>query len=446
MSNNTSDDYAEFVEVSNKVEKDETSMEGPRRVGLLIFFLVFGVFGIWASIAPLDGAAVASGVVTVKSYKKTVQHLEGGIVSEILAQSGDRVVAGQALLVMDDTQSQAQLEMANSQLVALSAIESRLIAERDNLEDINFPEFLTESNNNEQSEIETQIQIFNAGRSSREGQVDVLEQRIEQLQSRVVGLEALKLSKEEQATFYAEELADVRELLSQGFSDKLRLRELERNASRLRGEAAEHSANIASTEVEIGEARLQIIQLDREFLNAVVTNLGETQTNLRDARERVTALGDVVSRTVVKAPVAGIVNGMQIHTVGGVIGPGTPIAEIVPQSEELIIEASVQPIDIDRVAEGQEATIRFSSFASSVPTIFGNVLSISADSQTDQNTGASFYLARIEVTPEGIADLGDLVLLPGMPAEVFISTGARTFVQYVFKPFSNALARSFTED
>lgn len=430
----------------DQTEFDETSMDFPRRVGLSIFFLVFGVFGIWASVAPIDGAAVASGVVTVKSYKKTVQHLEGGIVSEILARSGDRVEAGQPLLVMDDTQPLAQLEIANSQLIALTAIESRLLAERENLDVISFPPFLTEDASNSSREMEAQNQIFNASRASREGQVEVLEQRIQQLQTRVVGLKALQASKEEQAAFYAEELVDVRELLSQGFSDKLRLRELERNASRLRGEAAEHTANIASTEVEIGEARLQIIQLGREFLNDVVTGLGETQTSLRDAQERATALQDVVSRTVVRAPVAGIVNGMQVHTVGGVIGPGTPIAEIVPQSEELIIEANVLPIDIDRVAEGQEATIRFSSFASSVPTIFGKVISISADSAIDEISGTSFYQARIEVTPEGMEDLGNLELLPGMPAEVFIATGSRTFVQYVFKPFSNALARSFTED
>ena len=427
-------------------DSPETSMEMPKRVGMLIFFLVFGVFGVWASVAPLDGAAVAPGVVTVKSYKKIVQHLEGGIVSEILARSGDLVSEGQALLVMNDTQSLAQLEIANSQLVALTAIESRLLAERDDLDRVSFPEFLTRSNVNAQSEIESQIQIFNARKASREGQVEVLEQRIEQLQTRAVGLTALKTSKEEQAGFYEEELVDVRELLSQGFADKLRLRDLERNASRLRGEAAELTANIASTAVEIGEARLQIIQLGREFLNEVVSNLGETQTALKDARERVTALQDIVSRTVVRAPVAGIVNGMQVHTVGGVIGPGTAIAEIVPQSDELIIEASVSPTDIDRVAEGQEATIRFSAFSSATPTIFGRVLSLSADSQTDPNTNASYYLARIEVSPEGMADLGNLVLLPGMPAEVFIASGSRTLVQYLFKPFSNALARSFTED
>ncbi len=444
--NNYSSDGTELAESMIETDAFETSMDTPRRVGMFILIMVFGVFGVWASVAPLDGFAVASGVVTVKSYKKTVQHLEGGIVSEILARSGDVVTEGQPLLVMDNTQSLAQLEIANFQFVALSAIESRLVAERDNLDQVSFPAILSRSDLNAQSEMDAQVQIFNARKSAREGQVEVLEQRIEQLHSRVVGLEALKTSKEEQAGFYTEELIDVRELLSQGFSDKLRLRELERNASRLRGEAAELTANIASTEVEIGEARLQIIQLDKEFLNEVVTGLSETQTSLKDSSERVNALQDIVSRTVVRAPVAGVVNGMQVHTVGGVISAGTPIAEIVPQSEELIIEANVLPIDIDRVAEGQQAMIRFSSFASSVPTIIGNVLSISADSHTNPTTGASYYLARIEVTPEGIADLGNLVLLPGMPAEVFIASGSRTLMQYLFKPFSNALARSFTED
>jgi epimerase transport system membrane fusion protein len=162
--------------------------------------------------------------------------------------------------------------------------------------------------------------------------------------------------------------------------------------------------------------------------------------------ERVTALEDVVSRTVVRAPADGVVNGMQFHTIGGVVGPGNSIAEIVPQSEELIIEANISPLDIDRIFEGQEASIRFSSFSSAVPTIFGTLLSFSADAFTDQNTGMSYYEARIEVSPEGMKELGDLELLPGMPAEVFINTGSRTLLQYLFKPFSNAMARSLNED
>ena len=422
----------------------ETSMEMPRRVGLTVFILVFVVFGGWAAIAPLDGAAYAPGQVTVKTYKKTVQHLEGGLVGSILAQNGDVVKAGEALLEMDDTQPLAQLEIANSQLVALQAREARLLAERDELTSVAFPASLSGANATE--EVASQTSIFGARKASREGSIEVLQQRIGQLESKLVGLAALKDSKIALAASFADELEDTRSLLDEGFSDKARLRSVERNLASYQGEAADLSATIASTEVQIGETRLQILQLNREFQNEVVSELGEVQTRLKDSQERSTALQDIVSRTTVRAPVAGVINGMQVHTEGGVIGPGTIIAEIVPLTEELILEVQVSPLDIDRVYDGQEAMIRFSSFGNRTPTIFGSLLSLSADAIQDPNTGMTYYLARIEVSPEGMADLGDLELLPGMPAEVFIATGSRTLMQYLFKPFSNAMARSFIED
>ncbi|MBT8147764.1 MAG: HlyD family type I secretion periplasmic adaptor subunit, partial [Gammaproteobacteria bacterium] len=178
-----------------------------------------------------------------------------------------------------------------------------------------------------------------------------------------------------------------------------------------------------------------------------VSELSQVQTGLKDVRERIIALRDVVRRTVIRAPEEGIVNGMQVHTVGGVVSPGTPIVEIVPQGGELIIEANISPTDIDNVTAGQEATIRFSAFGrSAVPTIYGNVLNVSADRFEDANTGAPYYLARIQVTPEGMEDLGDLALVPGMPAEIFINIGSRTFLQYLLKPLTNAMARSFREE
>lgn len=421
-------------------------MESPKRIGLLIFFLVFGVFGVWAAVAPIDGAANAPGTVIVRSNRQVVQHLEGGIVQQILVRSGDLVAAGEPLLVLDNTQSLAQLQMANAQFVALRALEARLIAERDGLTEVKFPLELSALESNAMVEMASQEQIFRTRKSQLAGSIDVLEQRIEQLQSQLQGMRATRESKEELAASYAQELEDVRALLEEGFSDKNRLRELERNASTLRGEAAELTANISSTEMQIGETRLQIIQQEREFQNEVANRLSEVQTDIRDISERRNALSDVVSRTVVKAPVAGVVNGLQVHTEGGVIGPGSRIADIVPQSDELIVEARVSPIDIDRVMVGQDATIRFSAFSNSVPSIFGTVINVSADAFTDENTGASYYTARVEVTPEGRANLGDLALVPGMPAEVFIATGSRTFLQYLMKPISNALARSFRED
>jgi epimerase transport system membrane fusion protein len=424
----------------------DTNMEMPKRVGLIIGFLVFGVFGVWASTAPLNGFAHAPGTVNVRSYSQVVQHLEGGIISDIKVQNGDMVEAGQPLLEIDNTQPLAQLDMASAQSVALRARESRLIAERDELSAVIFPASLDLSDGKVVREIEAQNSIFASQKASLEGNIEVLEQRIGQLQSKMLGLAALKSAKEELGTSFSEELDDVRELLSQGFSDKNRLRELERNVASLKGDASELAANVSATEIEIGETRLQIILTEREFRNDVVNQLGETQTNLNDVTERINALQDIVSRTVVRAPAAGIVTGMQFHTVRGVVQPGRPIANIVPQSEDLIVDAQVSINDIDRVFIGMDATIRFSAFGSSVPTIFGRVINLSADRIVDEQSGMPYYQARIEVTDEGKADLGSLVLLPGMPAEAFINTGSRTFLQYLFKPFSDGLARSFIED
>jgi epimerase transport system membrane fusion protein len=423
-----------------------TSMESAKRVGLTLFALVFGFFGLWAGFAPLDGAAFAPGTVTVKSYNKAVQHLEGGIVSDILVQNGELVESGQPLLTLDATQPRASLEMANSEFIALKTIEARLIAERDGLDAVGYPSNLSRADDRVREEIAAQNEIFTARKTANEGRTDILGQRVEALQNQVVGMEALREAKQILAQSYLDELSDTRTLLDKGFSEKTLLRQAERNYAAASGEAAELTANIAATEVQIGETQLQILQQDSEFQNEVVTQLGEVQTRLKDVDERITALRDVVSRTTVVAPDSGVVNGMQVHTVGGVIGSGAAIAEIVPESDELVLEASVNPIDIDRVSVGQEARIRFSTFGSRAPTIFGTVLTISADSMTNEMTGVPFYLARVEVNPEGMEDLGDLALMPGMPAEVYINTGSRTLLQYLFKPFSNAIARSFNED
>jgi epimerase transport system membrane fusion protein len=425
----------------------DTSMQVPVRTGLIIFFLVFGVFGFWAVFAPLDSAAHSSGTVTVESYKKVIQHLEGGIVDQILVRNGDVVKAGDPLLVLDNTQPLAQLEIVKAQFVSLKAREARLLAESGGSESIAFAPVLLEEGYDAQAEIASERQIFVARKAARDGEVEVLEQRQEQLASQVTGLEAVRTSKLELADSFADELVDVQALLDQGFADKQRLRELQRSYSSYRGEAADLTANISTTEMQIGETRLQILQQDKNFLNEVVNELAETRTRLKDTEERMIALQDIDRRTSITTPVDGIVNGMQVHGAGEVVGPGAIIAEVVPQTNEFIIEANVSPIDIDRVTEGQEATISFSAFSSGlVPTIYGTVIGISADRFIDQTTGAPYYLARVEVTPEGMADMGDLTLVSGMPAEVFINTGSRSFLQYVLKPFTTALSRSFIED
>jgi len=423
-----------------------TSFESPKRTGLVILMVVFGVFGLWSVLAPIDGAALAPGKVAVKSHKKTVQHLEGGIVQEIRVRSGDTVTAGQVILVMDDTQSVGQLEIIKGKLFALQARESRLLAERDGLLQVEYGRALVVEDARAQNEMASQNQIFLARKNARVGGMEVLQQRVEQLQTKVTGLTTLKSTKQELVLSYQEEVADFTDLLKEGFADKNRLRELQRNYARLKGEVAELISTVSGTEIQIGETRLQILQEDREFLTAVVDELGVVQTELYDVKERLGVLADTVLRTLVKAPVAGVVHSLQVHTKGAVISPGTAIAEVIPQSEELVVEARVSTTDVDRVKTGQLAKIRFSAFNSAVPTIEGVLLSVSADSLIDEATGVPYYSARVEVTKDGLKDLRNLTLVPGMPAEVYITTGSRTLFQYMMQPISNSMARSLIED
>ena len=425
----------------------DTQLNTQIKAGLVLFLLLFGLGGIWASTAPIDGAAIATGKVMVRSYSKTVQHLEGGIITNIFVQDGARVAEGDPILNLDNTQSLGQLELARSQLLSLSALEYRLVAEREGLPELTYPNELLSRSDQAKKEADAQTEIFKARRSSLGAGIDVLSQRINQLQSQISGMQGLQKSRALLSTSYQEELEDVEMLLGQGFSDKNRLRELQRNVAQLDGEIAELISEIAAAEIQIGESQLQIIQRERDFHNEVVTELADVQTNSNDAIERVTVLEDIVSRTIVRAPDSGLVNGLQVHTIGGVISPGMRIVDIVPETDDLIVEARVLPIDVDRVIVGQEATIRFSTFGGgAVPTVFGELISVSADSFQDQVTGAPYYLARVEVSDNSLADLGDLTLIPGMPADVFIKTGSRTLFEYLLKPFSNAMARGLRED
>ncbi len=425
----------------------ETSDRAPRRIGLLILAIVFGGFGLWAVVAPMDSAALAPGVVTVKSYRKTVQHLEGGIVSEILVTDGQLVEQGQKLLVLDDTQARAELGILRGQYYTVRAMERRLVAERDSSGVVEFPVTLNVKDARAREAVRNEEQIFEARRSDRLGEIEVLEQRIIQLESQIEGLQALVASKDEIVSSYSEEVADLSELLAEGFVNKQRLRELQRNRSRSIGEVADHRASIAQAEVQIGETRLQILQLNKRFITEVVDQLAESQARVYDLRERISAIEDRLRRTVITAPVAGIVLGLNTHTIGGVVRPGESLLDIVPELAELVVDARVSPMDIDRVSVGMEATIRFSAFKNATtPTIFGVVTKISADRLVDEQTGIPYYLARVEVSEEGREKLGSLLLVPGMPAEVLIKTGERTLFEYLVQPARNAFARSLIED
>lgn len=424
-----------------------------RRVGLFIIIAIFGGFGIWASFAPLDSAALAPGVITLENYRKTVQHLEGGIISSMRVRDGDSVVKEQVLVTLDDTQLRGHLEILLGQYYISAAREARLLAQRDSLNHVIYPQDLLQHQDDSrvQDVIRLQNQIFMVRHQSHQGEISVYRRQIDQLHAKITGLNAQKTNHDHLVNSYQEELNDFESLLKEGFAEKQKMRELQRNLSQSDGQRGTYISDIAATEFQINETHLKIYQLQKELQRDVAKELSEVQLSTFELRERIQALQDTIKRTIVRAPESGMVLGMTVHTIGSVIQPGGRILDIVSQDEKLIVEAQVSPADIDRIKIGQLSEIRFSAFKSSqTPRIEGKLVNVSADRLTDDSRPDKrpYYLARVEVTPEGLKALSrlQLKLVPGMPAEVLINTGSRTLLQYLTRPLTDSFARAFTED
>lgn len=435
--------------LDSSLSDPSTSGKRVSSLGFLIIFITFGVFGTWAALAPLDSAALASGVVTVKTYRKTIQHLEGGIVKELLVRDGDLVKAGDPLIVLDETQIRADNEVTRSQLIAAQATEARLRAERDGLAVVDFSALIEQDTPRAREAREGETQVFRARRNSHLGEIAVLEKRISQLHEQINGLKKVIYTKNSLERSFSTEIRELKELLAEGFVDKTRLLEQERNLDKTRAEVADHGSEIIKTQLQINETELQILQLNKDFNAEVVSQLAEVQTKVFDLQEKKSALEDRLSRVVIRSPEDGMILGMTVHTIGGVIRPATPLLDIVPSVSDLVIEAKVSPVDIDRVEAGKSADIRFSSFSSNTtPVIEGRVIQVSADRLEDEKDGTPYYLARVGLTEEGAKRLVglNLKLQPGMPAEVFINTGERTMLQYLMQPATNAFARSLIEE
>jgi epimerase transport system membrane fusion protein len=295
--------------------------------------------------------------------------------------------------------------------------------------------------------IVSQDAVFRASKEASAGEREVLEQRVDQLSSQIEGIRAVRDSNARLLESYAVEIRDLRRLQEQGFTGKQRLTEMEREQASLVGENAEALSRIAGNEIRIGETRLQIIQLDLNRHREIVDELEATQARLYDFGERLRAIEDRIARSVIRAPVSGVVLGLAVHTVGGVIGPGTSLMDIVPEQQQLVIDAEIAPGDIDRVQAGDGARIRFSAFKGATTLVArGVILNISADRLLREATGTPYYLAQVEVDPASLARMPQMRLVPGMPAEVLINTGSRTLLQYLLQPASNVMARSFIED
>ena len=427
---------------------DKPVIDATVKVGLGILSVFFGGLILWGLLAPLSSAAVAPGVVIVDSNRKTVQHLEGGIIREIKVGNGDAVSAGQVLIRLDDAQAAATFNQIRGQLDALEALEARLVAERDGLSEIAFPDPLLARRADPQvAEILSgQQTIFAQRRLTLAGQTDILNQRVVQLEKEIDSRRAQIAAAKRQSLLIGEEIAGVNDLVKKGLERRSRLLALQRQQASLEGQRGEQLGLVARAEQQIGEAELQNISQKNTQMNAVVGELRDIQTQLGDMAERAASARDVLERREIVSPIDGTVVDMKFFTAGGVIGPGEPILDIVPENDELVIEAQVQPIDIDVVQTGLKAQVTLSAFKQrTTPTLDGQVIYVSADSLTDPRTGVPYFATRIEIPADEMDRLGGLELSPGMPAQVMIVTGERTAFQYLFDPLRESLQRAFRE-
>jgi HlyD family type I secretion membrane fusion protein len=421
---------------------------GPILLGLLTIGVFFGGFGGWAALAPLSSAAVAPGQVRVESHTKTVQHMEGGILREIRVREGDLVQKGQLLLRIDDTQAAAKLDLLRGQYLALKALEARLVAERDDLATVDFPSELARhcSQPAGRAICAGQEKIFADRRRTLAGQVDIFRRRTDQLRSEIDGRRAQVASFERQARATEDEIKGVEPLVKEQLLPKPRLLELERRAASLEGNRGEQLALIAKAEQAIGEAQMQIVDLANKQQTEVAGSLRDAQEKLADISENLRAAADVQHRTDVIAPQSGKIVNLRYFTIGGVVKPGESILDIVPQDDKLAVYAEVRPLDIEAVHPGLTAEVRLTAYKQRrTPVVSGIVTYVSADRLVNEKTGESAFEARVEIDPDQFARLDNVRLYPGMPADVLITTGERTLLQYLLDPIRDSFARAFRE-
>lgn len=410
--------------------------------------LVAGMGGI-AARTELAGAVIAQGIFVVDSYVKKVQHPTGGVVGEIKVRDGDHVRDGDLLIRLDDTQTRTNLAIVLDRLDQLDARRARLLAERDDRDAIAFPPaMLSRSSDPDVAALMTgEARLFELRHAARAGQKAQLESRIEQLQKQAGGLAVQEDAKGREIGLIEKELSGLQGLWDKNLVSLQRITTEQRDSARLAGERGQLTAAQAEILGKISETKLQIIQIDQEMRSDVAKDLRDIEGQTGELVERKVAAEDQLRRVDIRAPQAGVVHQLSVHTVGGVITPGEPIMLIVPVADVLRVEARVAPQDIDQVQLGQMTTLRLSAFNQRVtPELEGKVAELSPDLTQDQKSGISYYTARIDIPPVELAKLGELKVIPGMPAEAFIQTSSRSILSYMVKPLRDQIERAFRED
>lgn len=422
------------------------------RLGIIVASCVFGGLAIWSFAAPVDSAVLAPGQITVESNRKTVQHLDGGVVREILVKEGDAVEAGQLLMRLDDTVSRTNVQLLNDQLAENIARNARLVAERNGLDEIPddsraltiIPEDLDVS-----AYLEGQRGLLTARKQTRDTQIALLEERTLQQETRIVGFNKQLRSQRAQSRLIADELAGVKKLNAEGFAPMTRVRALEREVEEISGREGALTASIAEAESIISETRLEIERLTQQVREDAIEASETLSVEIAGLSERRVAAIEALARAEIRAPQSGTVLGLEFHTVGGVVPPGGSLMDIVPQDDRLVVSAQIAPQDVDKVRAGQEAIIRFAALnARLTPEATGTVRRVSADNITDSETGVAYYLVLIDLPEdeELEAILKGQKLLPGMPTESFIRTGSQPAINYLLKPLTDAFSRSLREE
>lgn len=418
--------------------------KAPMRLGLKILLFFVLVFGFWAVFAPLDSAAIAPGKVIFSLNTKRIQHLEGGIIFQLLVQEGKRVQKGDVLIFLDKTSADANLGVLNQQKWALEAKRDRLIAERELLSVFEIP---TTNFRDKLASYEGEHSFFNTRLKLRMDHEDILSQKVNQLNDELQGLIVQRKSVKDQLKLSREYYFNAKKLNKKGFVSKLELNEANRRYSELEGRYGELNSEISKVKKAIIESKLEVNEYSSTFINDVVAELQEVQTQLASVSEKTKAASNVLDRTVIRASQDGIIKGLNYHAIGEVIAPGSVICEIVPDSGELVIEAKVSPQDIDIVVPGMAARVRLSAYrAKKVPLLNGKVIYVSADSFTDQKNGYSFFNARIKIPDNELQRVENVSLYPGMPAETYLISGSRTFIAYLFSPISDVMHGAFKDE
>lgn len=418
-------------------------------MGYILLFITFGVFGGWAAVAKLDSAVVAPGTISLEGNRRVVQHFEGGIVEEILVQEAKSVQVNDVLLRLNSIEARSNLEVFSTRLDVAHLVEARLLTERTMGDDIIFPvDVLSRNSEAVQAVLADQQDLFNDRKLILKSQEDILLARVEQINVQISGLALQQSAFQRRITNYTKMLVRMRDGESKGLIQGNQLAQREDELIEIEANLGQVISDIAQARASIGETELQSLQLKQEYRERASTELKESRAEISELSERRKVANDVLARTEIRSPGSGTIQNLKVHTVGSVIRPGDVLMELVPDDEELIINARVSPIDVDNVAVGLMTEVRFSAFKTKlIPIMLGTVESVSGDVITpDNGNEPPYYLARVTVEENDIpVDIKDR-LTAGMPVDVVITTGERTVINFIASPLMDAVRKSMIEE